>query len=97
MSIHRTYKAWIICGSLKATASSGPSGPLPLYSSIGDRLPFFTTQKAAREWCRDRGMTVPGALGVHFVRVVVSASHEAALRAVGVPESEITAAMEGER
>lgn len=74
--LRRTHRGWIICGVFKATAKRGPLGPFPMYDTIGDMLPFFKTQKAARQWCRDRGLHVPGPLGIHFVRVVVSSQEE---------------------
>lgn len=73
MSMKREYKAWIIAGCFKATANRGPLGPFPMYCQIGQMLPFFKTQRAAREWCRGRGIKVPGALGIHFIRVRVTA------------------------
>lgn len=73
MSVKREYKAWIIVGCFKATDKRGPLGPFPMYAQIGEMLPFFKTNRAAREWCRDRGMEVPGALGIHFLRVRVVA------------------------
>lgn len=71
MSLARKYNAWIICGVFKATAKRGPLGPFPMYKEINKMLPFFTTKAAAVEWCRDRGLEVPGALGIHFKRVTV--------------------------
>lgn len=71
MSIEREYKAWIICGRFKAKERRAQIGPFPVYSSIGNMLPLFTTKKAAKRWCFDRGMEVPGLLGIHFTRVVV--------------------------
>jgi hypothetical protein len=74
MSLEREHKAWIICGCFKATATRGPLGPFPMYQDLGKTLPFFTKQRYAREYCRERGMKVPGPLGIHFIRVTVKSA-----------------------
>lgn len=72
----REYKAWIIAGKFEAMWTLPARGPFPVYKEIGGMLPFFTTKRAAQSWCKARRMKVPGALGIHFVRVSVVASPE---------------------